>query len=285
MSSAFENEFFPVSNSKIGSFNESDFNMHTLVHLDNNSFFVEPTTKSCRIHEKQQFDKLSEYYYLILQLPDTFGRSHDVINVYIDKVTWTNVLEQAFLLMIIFGRWLLPKGRISHSELSQLLLTFIGKACDITDFFQIFSETTVQQNTSLTYAISSIWAISLFQFPFVLTATKISADSDPSLCLNLIFETEIWSILVHILMQEFPFMIIRWLIIIQFNVLNYSILFFALKNVLLLVMYIYRIYSILRPIVENANERKKEQPGSIATVSATSANNIVEVSEIDSEMF
>ncbi|KAJ8318440.1 hypothetical protein KUTeg_003531 [Tegillarca granosa] len=179
-------------------------------------------------------------------------------------------------MMIIFGRWLLPKGRISHSELSQLLLTFIGKACDITDFFQIFSETT---------AILSIWAISLFQFPFVLTATKISADSDPSLGLNLIFETEIWSILVHILMQEFPFMIIRWLIIIQFNVLNYSILFFALKNVLLLVMYIYRIYSILRPIVENANERKKEQPGSIATVSATSANNIVEVSEIDSEMF
>lgn len=88
-------------------------------------------------------------------------------------------------------------------------------------------------------------------------------------------------------MQELPFLIIRWFIIIQYKVLNYNILFFALKNVLLLVMYLYRLYSILRSIVENSNERViKDQPGSIATVPSpsTCTDDIVDVPEIDSEM-
>jgi hypothetical protein len=53
---------------------------------------------------------------------------------------WLRVLEQFLLLMLIVGRWLLPKGALSHDQLSQLLLVYVGTAADIVEFFEAFNE-------------------------------------------------------------------------------------------------------------------------------------------------
>ena len=53
---------------------------------------------------------------------------------------WLRVLEQFLLLMLIVGRWLLPKGELSHDQLSQLLLVYVGTAADIVEFYEAFSE-------------------------------------------------------------------------------------------------------------------------------------------------
>lgn len=50
------------------------------------------------------------------------------------------VLEQVLLLLLIVGRWLLPKGKLTHDQLSQLLLVYIGTAADIVEFFDAFEE-------------------------------------------------------------------------------------------------------------------------------------------------
>lgn len=42
--------------------------------------------------------------------------------------------------MLIVGRWILPKGSISHDQLSQLLLVYVGTAADIVEFYEAFSE-------------------------------------------------------------------------------------------------------------------------------------------------
>ena len=42
--------------------------------------------------------------------------------------------------MLIIGRWILPKGSISHDQLSQLLLVYVGTAADIVEFYEAFSE-------------------------------------------------------------------------------------------------------------------------------------------------
>ena len=42
--------------------------------------------------------------------------------------------------MLIVGRWVLPKGSISHDQLSQLLLVYVGTAADIVEFYEAFSE-------------------------------------------------------------------------------------------------------------------------------------------------
>ncbi len=58
---------------------------------------------------------------------------------------WLRTLEQALLLFLILGRWLLPKGKLTHDQLSQLLLVYIGTAADIVEFFDAFKEDIVRE--------------------------------------------------------------------------------------------------------------------------------------------
>jgi len=55
------------------------------------------------------------------------------------------LLEQLLLLFLILGRWMLPKGDLTHDQLSQLLLVYIGTAADIVEFFDAFKEDNVRQ--------------------------------------------------------------------------------------------------------------------------------------------
>lgn len=56
------------------------------------------------------------------------------------------MLEQMLLLVLILGRWLLPKGKLTHDQLSQLLLVYIGTAADIVEFFEAFKEKEVRKS-------------------------------------------------------------------------------------------------------------------------------------------
>lgn len=82
-------------------------------------------------------------------------------------------LEQFLLLLLIIGRWILPKGKLTRDQLSQLLLVYIGTAADIVEFFEAFKEETVRYNRILCCSILGIWSWSLLQFAIVLTATKV----------------------------------------------------------------------------------------------------------------
>lgn len=42
--------------------------------------------------------------------------------------------------LLIVGRWMLPKGRMSSDELSQLLLIQVGIAADIADFYDALDD-------------------------------------------------------------------------------------------------------------------------------------------------
>lgn len=41
--------------------------------------------------------------------------------------TWITLIEQFLMLILIIGRWMLPKGDLTRDQLSQLLLVYIGK--------------------------------------------------------------------------------------------------------------------------------------------------------------
>ncbi len=60
-------------------------------------------------------------------------------------------IEVTFLMIIIIGRWLLPKGKISRSALSQLLLVYLSLASDMIDLLSIFQEDKVIENFSMVY--------------------------------------------------------------------------------------------------------------------------------------
>lgn len=46
--------------------------------------------------------------------------------IQVDAETWVTLIEQFLMLVLIIGRWLLPKGDLTRDQLSQLLLVYIG---------------------------------------------------------------------------------------------------------------------------------------------------------------
>ncbi|QQP53827.1 Uncharacterized protein FKW44_006445, partial [Caligus rogercresseyi] len=56
----------------------------------------------------------------------------------VDEDTLVVIIEQFLMLILIIGRWMLPKGEMTRDELSQLLLVYIGTAADIIEFFDSF---------------------------------------------------------------------------------------------------------------------------------------------------
>lgn len=131
----------------------------------------------------------------------------------------------------------------------------IGKACDITDFFTLFSSKNVALDRTFTYVVLVVWSLSVFQFPISFTESRddnivINIHKDKQYMkvvvrtLNLCFKTEIWSILASIFMQELPFLICRCYAIGALGIVDDTILFFLSKNSLIISMYLYRLVSL-----------------------------------------
>jgi hypothetical protein len=73
--------------------------------------------------------------------------------------------------------------------------------------------------------------------------------------------TETWSILLVTLTLEFPFMILRAVIISATGVWDSTLLFFILKNILMIISNMYRIYCFYLDYIKmiNQNEQNMEE--------------------------
>lgn len=191
---------------------------------------------------------------------------------------WAIVLEQTMIVLIVIGRWFMPKGDLTRQQLSALLLSYLGTGCDIVDFLSLLSEPKAVSSEAFSYAILFVWTWSLCQFPFVKTLTTKKGDvleddqseeeefhavsmetagseskTDTTVTLNLkkvqklaqdFLETEAWGIFVTLILQDGPFATMRAFSILHFGVKTYTNYFFTTKNVLVLVLQIYRLVSI-----------------------------------------
>ncbi len=164
---------------------------------------------------------------------------------------WVLSIEQSLLFLLIIGRWMLPKGDISHDQLSQLLFVYIGIASDIMEILILFDEEKVLRSDLMMYIILASWSFSLLQYTLVLTATKARkprvfvssnkpVDPEPDGVCACCY-TELWSIIITVMMQDGPFLTIRMYIIVNYKSLNYTILFYTCKNFLVICLQIYRL--------------------------------------------
>lgn len=182
---------------------------------------------------------------------------------------WAKILEQILLLSLIVGRWFLPKGDLTREQLSQLLLVYIGMAADIIELFEAFKENEVMYNWMLTIVILSLWSASLIQFTFVVTITKgrkprvaltkesselLLGSSDSCLCCR----TASLAIITTIILQDGPFLVLRMLLIVKYNVVSYTNIFFTAKNTLVIVLQLYRL-CVLRCGGKSNSKFKKAQ--------------------------
>ncbi|XP_057304220.1 transmembrane protein 26-like [Hydractinia symbiolongicarpus] len=81
------------------------------------------------------------------------------------------ICELGLIIVLITGRWLMPRGNITRDQLSALLLGYVGNAADIIELFETFEEPGIIYERSVTSAVIAVYTWSIFQFTLVTTAT------------------------------------------------------------------------------------------------------------------
>ncbi|XP_015235689.1 PREDICTED: transmembrane protein 26-like [Cyprinodon variegatus] len=175
----------------------------------------------------------------------------------LEPENWVEGLEQTMLIVLVLGRWLMPKGDMSRDQLSQLLMVYVGLGADILDIFDTFKEPQVKTNRTVVIIGLALFSWALMQFPLVLTQTQASqgelpqrswnnlpcchgaSSSPPSCCSN-----EIWSLLLTVGLQDAPFLVYRLYLMIKEKVQNQLMIFFTCKNILIVLLELYRIFVV-----------------------------------------
>lgn len=61
---------------------------------------------------------------------------------------------------------------------------------------------------------------------------------------NIAIHSELWNVMITLIMQDFPFFILRTVCVFKFDIVSYLFLFFTFKNGILFSLQIYRIIAI-----------------------------------------
>lgn len=144
----------------------------------------------------------------------------------------------------------------SREQLSQLLLVFIGTGADILEFVSetIEDETDSACSLRLHVVIWIVWAWSLFQFTLVLTASSgrkargggAAASNGGggccnSCCMGYFSNPDVWGMLLTLFLQDLPFLVARCYFIFELNMRSQMMIFFTLKNLLVVLLQVYRL--------------------------------------------
>lgn len=224
----------------------------------------------------KQYDALNNNDNITSEVQELAKIAGVTIPVKLDPDTWREVLEQSMLFLLIIGRWMLPRGTLTRDQLSQLLFVYIGSASDVMELFVVFEEPEVRADTALTYAIFSVWTLSLFQFTLVLTATRDSRRSQAVIedgegnqkfekrqgcgfcSCGKFFELELWSLMISIMIMDGPFLAVRVYALACYQLITFGILFFVCKNSLMILLLFYRIIVVCHKIYSDDDEDEEE---------------------------
>ncbi|XP_044069294.1 transmembrane protein 26-like isoform X1 [Siniperca chuatsi] len=163
---------------------------------------------------------------------------------------WILALHQILLILLIVGKWLLPVGGgVTRDELSQLLLIFVGTAADILEFTSETLSDVKENSPELVYIILAVWTWSMLQFPLHLAVVNSKPDSEgeqgvQEVSLLTKHSTDMWSTVEALFIQDGPFLVVRLTVMTYFDVFHQMLVFFAIKNFLVVILSLYRLIVI-----------------------------------------
>ncbi|XP_077863076.1 transmembrane protein 26-like [Saccoglossus kowalevskii] len=98
---------------------------------------------------------------------------------------------------------------------------------------------------------------------------EIREDSDPR-CVCL--ESDAWGIAVTLSLQDGPFLIYRLILIIKYNVVTHMNIFFTVKNILIIILQVYRLIVVQ---IEKSEKKAKEERELLETLRNERLNNTI----------
>ncbi|KAJ0005250.1 hypothetical protein NQD34_011464 [Periophthalmus magnuspinnatus] len=160
---------------------------------------------------------------------------------------WILALHQILLILLIIGKWLLPAGGVTREQLSQLLLIFVGTAGDILEFTSETLSDVKENSSQLVYIILAVWTWSMLQFPFHFAVVNTEPDSEEGVQEKSLLNqhsTDVWGIVEALFIQDGPFLVVRLTVMIFFDVFHQMLVFFTIKNLLVVILNLYRLVVI-----------------------------------------
>ncbi|XP_061587476.1 transmembrane protein 26-like [Cololabis saira] len=157
---------------------------------------------------------------------------------------WILALHQVLIVLLIVGKWLLPAGgNLTRDQLSQLLLIFVGTGADILEFTTETLTDIGESSPVMVYIILVVWTWSMLQFPLNLSVMDGSTGdlSDPTSHLSF-HRSDLWSSVESLFIQDGPFLVVRLTVMTCFSVVHQMLIFFTIKNALVVVLNIYRLF-------------------------------------------
>lgn len=188
-------------------------------------------------------------------------------NDYKEYSTEVQGMEELTILVLIIGRWLMPRGKMNRDQLAQLLLLYLALGADILDILELIKEPSVKTNTTITVVGLCLFTWAVMQFTLILTQSMSSSSLDTEVdgqfqsssgvkncILSLCCTSEVWSVMATVGMQDGPFLIYRLYLVTREGVFNESMVFFICKNILAVIIQVYRIVVFLC----NENRKRKK---------------------------
>uniref|UniRef100_A0A8C5MZM7 Transmembrane protein 26 n=1 Tax=Leptobrachium leishanense TaxID=445787 RepID=A0A8C5MZM7_9ANUR len=168
---------------------------------------------------------------------------------------WLVSLEQIMILVLVLGRWLMPKGEMNRDQLTQLLLIYIALGADILDILNLIKSPAVETNWIIAVVGLSLFSCALLQFTLALTQSfdfqdpNNDQESDSTLPArgrtgSCSCSSEQWSLVLGVVLQDGPFLVFRLYLAIAEKVNDEMMIFFICKNILTVIIEIYRIIII-----------------------------------------
>ncbi|XP_062859541.1 transmembrane protein 26b [Trichomycterus rosablanca] len=155
---------------------------------------------------------------------------------------WILALHQVLLILLIVGKWLMPMEGLTRDQLSQLLLIFVGTAADILEFTSETLSDVKDKNFVLVYIILGVWTWSMLQFPYHLSVLTVNEEGENQGRFSLSrHSADIWTTVEALLIHDGPFLLVRLIIMTHFGIIHQMLVFFAIKNFLVVLLNAYRL--------------------------------------------
>ncbi|KAL5018642.1 hypothetical protein ScPMuIL_004364 [Solemya velum] len=188
-----------------------------------------------------------------------------VVNV--NSENWIVITQEIMIYLLFLGRWILPRGGVSRVALAEILMEYLAMGTDIMEFFSIFEIPEVRTDSNLTYAVLTIWTLSFLQFIPVVLYRRNSKKLTIPRCVKLNEKcgdhlADFLVTLMTFFLQDGPFLVIRLYVIARFSVVTYSLAFFVVKNILVILVLCYRTL-ILCSVVSGDIDVENNRPESL----------------------